>query len=507
VELFHVDDSRVAREVRLASLSEEQRTSRAIILTLVLIVVRGVFAASTPLTFDEAYYWMWSKHLAGGYYDHPPAIAVIVRAGTAMFGDTSLGVRFVTFLLSIASSWAVWRSGAILLESEYLGALAVLSFNAMPMIGIEALAATPDAPELTAAAFFLCALAKVAETERGAWWIAAGVAAGVALLSKYTAFFLGAGALLWLVVVPRERRWLLSFWPYLGGVIALAMFAPVIQWNAEHGWISFAAQFGRIGAGGFTLRYLGEFLAAQLGLASPFLAILGVAGMVTVMRGGEISHGNRALLVALMTPAIVYFVLHSLHDRVQGNWPSFLYPMFAILAAIPVAKAARTWGQWSLRWSRTLGVPVAAFMSLVIYGQGAFGFIPIVRDPVSRLLAVGIDRFTMDIDLLRKQEDAGTVLTTSYATTSWLAFYLPSHAPVVQLNERFRWLNEPAPAPKLFNAPMLYVTETRNDQIAELKLRFAAVEMLAHIARYRSGAELEEYTVYRVEGLRGTPYF
>ncbi len=493
--------------MRLTSHSEEQRTGRAILLTLVLIALRGAFAASTPLSFDEAYYWMWSKHLASGYYDHPPAIAYIIRAGTDVFGDMSLGVRFVTFLLSIAASLAVWRSAAILLESEYLGVLAALIFNAMPMIGIEALAATPDAPELTAAAFFLYALVKVAETERGVWWIAAGVAAGFALLSKYTALFLGAGALLWLVLIAKERRWLMTAWPYLGGVIALAMFAPVIQWNAEHGWISFATQFGRIGAGGFTLRFLGEFLAAQLGLASPFLAVLGVAGMVSVVRDNEYSDGNRALLLALMTPAIVYFVVHSLHDRVQGNWPSFLYPMFAILAAVPVAQASRTWGQWGLRWSRKLGVPVAAFMTLVIYGQGAFGFIPIVRDPVSRLLASGIDRFTMDIDLLRKQEDANTVLTTSYATTSWLAFYLPSHAPVVQLNERFRWLNEPAPDPSLFDAPMLYVTETRNDQVEELKMHFAGIEMLAHIARYRSGAELEEYTVYRVEGLRGTPYF
>ena len=160
---------------------------------IAIIVVRLFVGAATPLSADEAYYWLWSKHLAAGYYDHPPAIAFAIRAGVALFGDTSLGVRLVPFVLSIAASFAVWRAGAILLTSEYSAALATLFFNLMPMIAIEALVATPDALEIAAAALLLLALAKVAETGRGAWWLAAGVAGGFALLSKYTAFFLGAG--------------------------------------------------------------------------------------------------------------------------------------------------------------------------------------------------------------------------------------------------------------------------------------------------------------------------
>ena len=58
------------------------------------------------------------------------------------------------------------------------------------------------------------------------------------------------------------------------------MFSPVILWNAQHGWISFAMQFGRTGAGAFTLRYLGEFLGGQLLLATPFIAVLAAAGIV-----------------------------------------------------------------------------------------------------------------------------------------------------------------------------------------------------------------------------------
>ena len=80
---------------------------------LALVALRLVAAAWTPITFDEAYYWVWSKHLAGGYYDHPPMVALVIRAGTMIAGDTELGVRLVSILLALPMSYAVYRSAAI----------------------------------------------------------------------------------------------------------------------------------------------------------------------------------------------------------------------------------------------------------------------------------------------------------------------------------------------------------------------------------------------------------
>ena len=488
------------------SLGSGGRRTQLLALGIVaIILVRGAVAGLTPLSFDEAYYWLWSQHLASGYLDHPPLVAFVIRAGTLLFGDTSLGVRFVPWLLSAAASWAVWRAGAILLKNEYGAALAALLFNLMPMIGVESLVATPDAPQIAAAAFLLYALAKIGETGRGAWWVAVGVAAGFALLSKYTAFFLGAGILVWLAAVPKERHWFLSFWPYFGGAIALFMFVPVVLWNAEHGWISFAMQFGRVGAGGFTLRYLGEFLAAQLGLATPFIAVLGVAGIGMSLRSREPMRSGLALPALTIAPAALYFLWHSLHDRVQGNWPSFLYPAFAVAAAAACMAAAEGRASSVLRFSRRFAVPFAAALIGLIYAQALWGIVPRVRDPVSRLLAVGMDRVVDDIESLRARTHAGAVLTTSYALTGWLSFYMPAHPPIVQINERARYLNEPPPPRSLFEGPLLYVTEMRNDQASLLAKRFAQVTPLAHIARYRNGATIDEYVIYSVAGLTGEP--
>src|SRR3977135_3430738 len=96
------------------SLSELRLDRGTVLAVLALLLLRLVAAAYTPLSFDEAYYWMWSKHLAGGYYDHPPLVALVIRLGTMIAGDTELGVRLVAVLLGLPMSFAVYRTAEIL---------------------------------------------------------------------------------------------------------------------------------------------------------------------------------------------------------------------------------------------------------------------------------------------------------------------------------------------------------------------------------------------------------
>src|SRR3954454_17677343 len=96
---------------------------------LALVGLRLVAAAFTPLTFDEAYYWMWSKNLAGGYYDHPPAVAYVIRAGTMIAGDTELGVRLASILLALPMSFVVYRAAAILFGGIRVAATATILLN------------------------------------------------------------------------------------------------------------------------------------------------------------------------------------------------------------------------------------------------------------------------------------------------------------------------------------------------------------------------------------------
>src|SRR5215468_10320023 len=104
--MMSADDGRLVRNTSLTILA--------------LVVLRLAAAAVTPLTFDEAYYWVWSKHLAGGYFDHPPMVAILIRLGTLIAGDTELGVRIISALLVVPATWAVWRSAQILFNNARL---------------------------------------------------------------------------------------------------------------------------------------------------------------------------------------------------------------------------------------------------------------------------------------------------------------------------------------------------------------------------------------------------
>ena len=134
------------------------------------------------------------------------------------------------------------------------------------------------------------------------------------------------------------------------------IFAPFVVWNAEHGWATFAKQLGRAPPHGFTPYYLAEFLVAQIGLINPLV----VAALVPAVCGNPLARARaprsrdeaRRILACTIAPAAVYFLLHSLHDRVQGNWLAPLYPAVAILAADWVAEIRRTGVRASPRRSR-----------------------------------------------------------------------------------------------------------------------------------------------------------
>lgn len=466
-----------------------------------LLVIRAIAAAVLPLSADEAYYWLWSRHLAAGYYDHPPAIAFCIRAGTLVFGNTPLGVRAGAVALSVVATWFVWRAGALLLESEQAGARAALLFNLTLMIAVETMAATPDAPMVAAAAAFLFGLAKLSRGGTGAWWLAAGAAAGLGLLSKYTAFFMGLGVVGWFFLDPPARRWLITPWPYLGGAIAFGLFSPNLIWNAEHHWITFAFQFGRVGSGGATLRFLFEFLLVQLVLATPFIFVLAVIGIA-----GTTTDPRYKLLAGLIWPSVLYFAVHALHDRVQGNWPSFLFPALSVAAVVASVTLWRPAVQRVVAVVDRLAAPVGALLVVLAYAQALFGVVPMGRaDPLARLLAVGFPDVAATVDRLRTTTGANAVLTSDYASTSWLAFYLPSMPPVVPVTETQRWEFAPPADPATLQGPLLYVSEKRLDKSAAVRQQYRDVTELAETFRKRHGKTVADYVIYRVAGPKGVP--
>ncbi|MBR0844202.1 glycosyltransferase family 39 protein [Bradyrhizobium liaoningense] len=484
-------DARIVRNTALAILA--------------LVGLRLVAAAFTPITFDEAYYWMWSKNLAGGYYDHPPMVAYVIRAGTMIAGDTELGVRLVSVLLALPMSYAVYRTAAILFGGTRVASTSAILLNVTMMASVGTLIVTPDAPLLVASSFVLFFLAKVLETGRGIWWLAVGAAVGAALLSKYTAMFFGAAILIWLAAVPQLRRWFLSPWPYLGGLVALALFSPVILWNADHQWVSFAKQLGRARIEDFRPVFIAELVPTQIAFATPLVFILGAMGLhaLTWHRAGALA--SRVLIETMFWTIVVYFVWHSLHARVEANWFAPVYPPFVVAAA-----AAANLVQWKprqrrladfcLRWAAPVGIVM--FAALIV--QANTGWLSgYRRDATVRSVGVGWRELAAEIEAVRARTGASCVLAPDYGTTGWLAFHLPRGTCVAQQNQRIRWVNMGEPDPKLLAGKLLYIDELRPDGHPFLDDLFAQVTQVAQVQRKRGPLVVETYSIDLLEGARG----
>ena len=425
----------------------------ALVVVLASVAVRLVLAGLVPLFPDETYYWEWSRRPAASYFDHPPAISAVIAFGTALFGDTRIGVRFGAILLSLLGSLA-----AIALARRLGGGraalVAAIALAVMPMAAAGLLLATPDAPLLAAFAVGTWALVRAVEKEPGSmaeigWWCATGLALGAALLSKYTAVLLPAGAALGFVLDPRLRRRLLTPGPWIGVGLGLAAFSPVIMWNAELGWPSFAFQLdhglgGSASDAGLFARLLGtlnrelEYLGGQLGLVSPILFVLIGIATLGALRKGVRGQGDprRTVLAAIGLVVFSAFAASALRRHVEPNWPAPAYVAGVVLLG------AASWGTRGKNWLKW-GLWLGAGIVLLIYVQALVPAIPIDarRDPIAQ--GHGWESLAEVTDGARNQlMDAGCpavhVATNRYQEASELAFHLPGRPAVVSLNIRRR---------------------------------------------------------------------
>jgi Dolichyl-phosphate-mannose-protein mannosyltransferase len=471
---------------------------------IALLAMQAFAAGRLELTFDEAYYTSWSRALSFGYLDHPPMVALLIRASTALFGDSELGVRALSLLcigaMPALIAFIAWR----LFDSGDKAALAALLWIAMPLVAIGAVFVAPDAPLVVFWTLGLAALVQLWRTGETRWLIALGIALGLALQSKFTASFFAAGVALALIATPSLRRWLRSPALFAGLAAALLIFMPFVAWNAAYGWATFAKQLGRADPSGFAPYYLAEFLVSQIGLINPLVALALVPATWAIpwrKRAPLRSRDEaRRLLACTVAPAAAYFLLHSLHARVQGNWLAPLYPALAILAADWVGEVRRTGGsRFAVTvakvapWAAPAGLAIAA----LTFAEAATSAVPLgALNPLARL--EGFRSLARDLDAKAREDAAPYVLTQGYALTSLMTYYGDPAIPVVQPEQRMRWIFEPAPSESLFMAPGLAIGEPGRRFDLILKMRFRDVEPAGLLNRRGAGGTIEPYELYRV---------
>ncbi len=368
---------------------------------------------------DEAYYWTWSRHPAAGYFDHPPMVAWLVRAGTALLpGEPGVRILFVA-----CGALAVVLAGLLareLSDDPRAPQVAALLAATSPILQLTGGLALPDAPVEAAYAGATWLVARA----RGRGWIAAGVVTGLALLSKYTAALLAPALLLLVLLDPELRRELRTPWPWLGGAVAVLVFLPNLLWNASHGWIAIVFQ-GRHGLGSAATWRSGlEFAGGLWGGAGVVALPLGVAFL---LRAGD-SPGRRVAVASLVPVAVT--ALSATRGPVEANWAALSYPAICAAAAAALVRLRPAWSQGLLAFTVGLGMIAAVGFGLELRNPT---LVPADSEAVKRFrgwreyaakarAAAGLSCAAIG-DPAGCRPDDPFVYTSSYQEAAELAFY------------------------------------------------------------------------------------
>jgi 4-amino-4-deoxy-L-arabinose transferase-like glycosyltransferase len=472
-----------------------------------MTVLRVIYASVIDLRTDEAYYWTWSKESVLCFLDHPPMIAWFIRFGTAIFGDTNFGVRFAGILAMLVTQLLLADIVRRVTHDVRAVVLALLMPEAALYYGLLMAKVSPDIAVIPFAVAMVWALIRLSESGDGRWWLAAGLFAGLALLSKFTVVMLVPAVLAFMLVPDWRRRWLLSPYPWAAALIAVAVFLPVLIWNAQNEWASFRFQFVRATATHeLSLRTVGDYIGLQFGLVGFILLPVVLSGVaLTAWRGYR--RGD-AVAILLSTAVIVpfgYFFWKSLTLRVGDTWPMFMWPIGFAAVAINIAMLPREgFPPWMIRstiaWANAAIVSGIAFVVLVFfyYVAAPWNFIG-KADPIGG--EAGYEQVVKRAQAELQKTGATWIATTDYRTYAMLRWYFNGRVPVIQVNERGRFLGFRDPGMDSIRGHTgLYVARVPDDANPLWATTTAVREPLERVERSWRGIVMDTYALEKLTG-------
>jgi hypothetical protein len=505
-------------------------------------------ACPIDLSGDEAQYWDWSRNLDLAYYSKPPMVAFIIRGSCALLGNTMPAVRFPALILAIGTSVCTYWLTRKLFGSERLALGAFLLGAIIPMFAAGGMLMTIDPPMYFFWALATCFAAKAIFDDRAWSWVAAGIAAGLGVLTKYNMLCWPLLVLLFLAADRGSRAKLKTTGPWIMTGITLLFLTPAIIWNAQHDWVSLHHVGTQIGASKASISSRGnllEFAGSQIAAINPAVALLMAGAIVyTLGRWSKLDPQRRQIryLVFIGGSWLLICFVDSLATKVQVNWPAPAYFTLLILTAYFIANRWRspaTWKPWRgwfygaiifglaiqpIIHDFTLLYPAAGWVNRTFPrkpgpdGKPRQRINPAAIDIERKLRGIA-DSFARTVaDQLHQMKPGTFVLCEAYEDASELAFYLPGQPKTyfagsywtdierngIPIRRRWTqfdlWPDRQLDRPELIGQDSIYIGTMAD---APLRESFDSVERLPDIIVKIRDVEVTRWTVWRCRGFHG----
>jgi 4-amino-4-deoxy-L-arabinose transferase-like glycosyltransferase/membrane-associated phospholipid phosphatase len=398
-----------------------------------LLIGRWIYIASGTIDLekDEAYQWLWSKHLALSYYSKPPGIALIHFLGTSLWGDTAFGIRFFPPLFAAILGVMMLRFFAREVSAQ-AGFWLLLIVTAVPLLGIGTILTTIDPPLVLCWTWAMIAGWRAAQPNgQTRHWLMVGLAMGLGFLCKYSAICQIVCWAIFFALWPAARAHLRRPGPWLALLIFLVCTTPVIIWNAQHGWITVhhvASNAGLDKRWQPTMRYFLDFLFAEAGLLNPIFFAGALWAMLAFWKQPRHKMSGLWLYFCCMgAPLFLGYWLYAFHSRILPNWiaPAIL-PMFCLMVAY--------WNE-RRRGAKSflaIGLALGFFVVVILFQSNLIGkitgqLLPGEMDPLRRVRAW--QPTTALVESQREKLEAEGkptfIIADHYGMTGLFTFYLP----------------------------------------------------------------------------------
>lgn len=273
------------------------------------LVLNLVQVAFMDLTSDEGYYWFYAQHLQWGYYDHPPMVALLIKAGSLLF-PAELGVRFFNVLLSTASLYLFFRLLPVEWQSRKKTFLVLL---AAPLLHYLTFFVFPDGPLLFCSLLFLFFYRRF--LQKPTWFTAflLGISLALMAYAKYH------GALVLVFTILAHPKLLRSGLFYFSLLIAALLFLPHLWWQYQNDFPTLQYHLsGR--TGNWTFRHVGEYISQQLVAIGPGLIFL----PFIIKAKNQFERTLKTIVIG----TFLFFLFSSAKTFVHFHWTSIaLFPL------------------------------------------------------------------------------------------------------------------------------------------------------------------------------------
>jgi len=340
---------------------------RSLLLSFLLFValLRLGLAPLVSLGVDEAHYALYALNLDLSYFDHPPLVGWIQYVFIFLFGEEEFGVRVAAILIGFFTSLFVYKLIYDVIKSANEAFLALLALHASFLFNALFITLMPDTLLFLLVFPIILTVVEIEKNGSFSMWILLGVLLGLAGLAKYTAVLFILPIILYVILKKRyDLLYDLKILPAI--LIALLIISPVIIWNVQNDWSSFAYQSNHV-VGAESINWSGFFssLGAQMGAYNPFLAPLAFYGLYKALRSDDSTMLLSALFGLVM---ISFFTYASLYKTALPHWSALFYLLFIPIGSFYATKLSMKYVKFAIGFG--------LLISSLAYAELAFKFIP-----------------------------------------------------------------------------------------------------------------------------------